>query len=401
MYLNLFSLMLMLYSVTIFAAPNQEQLKRAGLENVIVFSHVVTKDTPKGKGAEQLKQLVKEQNKSLSGFPNVQVYPDSVLFDDNKVMDALVRDELVKDKVQLAAPSISKLIKEIKDDTGKGKNEVCNPKLQVFDFPFLFSDVAEVGAFFEKAKDKIFFQKNGKLYLKSDNKKCYNGESYLVLGLWHGGMKQLTSNKEINVSSDKPSLSGAKFRIQSSPVIEQVFKALGAEPKPEDNFAKVLKMLKTKEINGQENTWSNIVTGKFYEEQKYFLETNHSYLGYLLITNQSFHDEHLKNPENEKKWQAIFDTVAGNVNQSTDNANAKESLISILQKDGKKDQPINSLNAQDREKWCERIYEGQYSEWKKLVEEIGKEGKEIVQMAIQNKTGCPHDILRSIVNNPS
>jgi len=382
MYLNLFSLMLMLYSVAIFAAPNQDQLKeKLGLGNVIVFSHVVTKDTPKGKGAEQLKQLVKEQNKSLSGFPNVQVYPDSVLFDDNKVMDALAKD---KNRVQLAAPSISKLL-------------TINSKLKIFDFPFLFLTVDDVSKFYEVAREKLFVSKkvgdSTFWYLDEDKK-------YLVIGLWHGGMKQITSDEAITVSSDKP-LKGSKFRIQSSPVIEQVFKALGAEFKLEDDFTKVYKKLKTKEINGQENTWSNIVTGKFYEEQKYFLETNHSYLGYLLITNQSFHDEHLKNPENEKKWQAIFDTVAGNVNQSTDNANAKESLISILQKDGKKDQPINSLNAQDREKWCERIYAGQYSEWKKLVEEIGKEGKEIVQMAIQNKTGCPHDILRSIVNNPS
>jgi len=391
MYLNLFSLMLMLYSVAIFAAPNQDQLKeKLGLGNVIVFSHVVTKDTPKGKGAEQLKELV--GNGKLDNFVKIQVYPDSVLFDDTKVMQALAEN-----KVQLAAPSISKLIKEIKDDTGKGNNEVCNPKLQIFDFPFLFSNVAEVGAFFEKAKDKIFFQKDGKLYLKSDNKQCYNGKSYLVLGLWHGGMKQITSSKEIFISKSKP-LEDSKFRVQSSPVIKQVFEALGAEFKLEDDFTKVYKKLKTKEIDGQENTWSNIVTGKFYEEQKYFLETNHGYLGYLLIASQSFFDDHLKNPDNEKRWQAIFDTVAGSVNQSTDNANAKESLISILQKDGKKDQPINSLNAQDREKWCERIYAGQYSEWKKLVEEIGKD---IVQMAIQNKTGCPHDILRSIVNNPS
>jgi len=379
MYLNLFSLMLMLYSVTIFAAPSQDQLKeKLKLGNVIVFSHVVTKDTPKGKGAEQLKQLVKEQNKSLSGFPNVQVYPDSVLFDDNKVMDALAKD---KNRVQLAAPSISKLL-------------TINSKLKIFDFPFLFLTVDDVSKFYEVAREKLFVSKkvgdSTFWYLDEDKK-------YLVIGLWHGGMKQITSDEAITVSSDKP-LKGSKFRIQSSPVIEQVFKALGAEFKLEDDFTKVYKKLKTKEINGQENTWSNIVTGKFYEEQKYFLETNHSYLGYLLITNQSFHDEHLKNPENEKRWQAIFDTVAGNVNQSTDNANAKESLISILQKDGKKDQPINSLNAQDREKWCERIYEGQYSEWKKLVEEIGKD---IVQMAIQNKTGCPHDILRSIVNNPS
>ncbi len=381
--LSFISLIFILYSTAIFAVPSRDQLKKdLGLENTIVFSHVVAKDTPKGKGAEQLKELVKN-SKGLDNVPEIQVYPDSVLFDDNKVMQALADN-----KVQLAAPSISKLL-------------TINSKLKIFDFPFLFLTVDDVSKFYEAAREKLFVsEKVGNStfwYLDKD-------KNYLVLGLWHGGMKQITSDKEVIVSIDKL-LEGLKFRIQSSPVIELTFSSLGAEPKPEDNFAKVLKMLKTKKINGQENTWSNIVTGKFYEEQTYFLETNHSYLGYLLITNQSFLKKHLENPENGKKWQVIFEQVTRNVNQSTDNADARTSLESILRKRAKaqqspaqekSDELIKPFEAKVREEWCEKIYRTRYSDWKNLVDEVGKE---IVQLAIDGKKGdqCPYNHLTKLI----
>jgi len=373
--LSLISLILTLYSTAILAVPNPDQLKKdLGLENVIIFSHVVAKDTPKGKGAERLKQLIEERKKELSGFlRGVQVYPDSVLFDDTKVMQALADN-----KVQLAAPSISKLL-------------TLNPKLKIFDLPFLFKDVNEALTFYNSARDKLFFpEKIG------DNTVWYldEGKKYPVLGLWHGGMKQITSNKEIIVFSDKP-LEGSKFRIQSSQVIESTFKALGASIEREDNFAKVRKMLGTKKINGQENTWSNIWTEKFYKYQQFFLESNHGYLGYLLITNQRFFGEHLRDASGATRL-GIFNEVTGEVNQEAiqSSENAKREITQYLEK-----LKIEPLEGQQREKWCKQIYESQYSEWKQLVN--SEVGKEIVQMAIQNKTGCPHDILRSIVNNPS
>jgi len=136
--LSFISLIFILYSTAIFAVPSRDQLKKdLGLENTIVFSHVVAKDTPKGKGAEQLKELVKN-SKGLDNVPEIQVYPDSVLFDDNKVMQALADN-----KVQLAAPSISKLL-------------TINSKLKIFDFPFLFLTVDDVSKFYEAAREKLF-----------------------------------------------------------------------------------------------------------------------------------------------------------------------------------------------------------------------------------------------------
>jgi C4-dicarboxylate-binding protein DctP len=53
----------------------------------IKFSHVVAENTPKGQGALMFKKLVEER---LAGKVVVEVYPSSQLFDDKKVMQAIL-----------------------------------------------------------------------------------------------------------------------------------------------------------------------------------------------------------------------------------------------------------------------------------------------------------------------
>ena len=90
------------------------------------FSHVVAENTPKGQMANKFKQLVAER---LDGKVVVEVYPNSQLFGDNKVLEAILLGD-----VQLAAPSLSKFKKYTK-------------KLQIFDLPFLFKDMAAAERF--------------------------------------------------------------------------------------------------------------------------------------------------------------------------------------------------------------------------------------------------------------
>src|SRR3546814_9792301 len=80
---------------------------------------------------------------------------------------------------------------------------------------------------------------------------------------------------------------GLKFRIQPSDVLEAQFKALGANPQ-KMAFAEVYQALQTGTVDGQENTWSNIYSQKFYEAQKYITETNHGVIDYMVVTNTKF-----------------------------------------------------------------------------------------------------------------
>ena len=55
-------------------------------------------------------------------------------------------------------------------------------------------------------------------------------------------------------------------------------------------FSEVYQALQTGVVDGQENTWSNIYTQKMHEVQKYITDTNHGYIGYVVVTNKKFWD---------------------------------------------------------------------------------------------------------------
>src|SRR5699024_3387891 len=93
---------------------------------IIKFSHVVAPQTPKGQGALKFEEVAE---KLLPGKVDVQVYPNSQLFGDGKEMQALLLGD-----IQLIAPSLSKFDRYTK-------------KLQLFDLPFLFDDMAAVDRF--------------------------------------------------------------------------------------------------------------------------------------------------------------------------------------------------------------------------------------------------------------
>ena len=53
---------------------------------VIKFSHVVAKDTPKGKAADKFKELAEAATK---GKVKIEVYPNSTLYKDKEELEAL------------------------------------------------------------------------------------------------------------------------------------------------------------------------------------------------------------------------------------------------------------------------------------------------------------------------
>jgi C4-dicarboxylate-binding protein DctP len=215
---------------------------------VVKFSHVVAEATPKGQGALKFKEVAE---KLLPGKVQVQVFPSSQLFGDAKEMEAVLLGD-----VQFIAPSLSKFDRYTK-------------KLQVFDLPFLFDDIAAV--------DKFQHSAQGKALLDSMTSKGLQG-----LGYWHNGMKQLSSDKE---QLKRPAdIKGLKFRIQASDVLEAQFRAVGANPQ-KMAFSEVYQALQTGVVDGQENTWSNIYSQKFYEVQKTIAQTNHGVIDYMVITN--------------------------------------------------------------------------------------------------------------------
>jgi C4-dicarboxylate-binding protein DctP len=228
-------------------------LGAAHAQTVIKFSHVVADNTPKGQAALKFKELAE---KKLPGKVTVQVFPSSQLFGDAKELEALLLGD-----VHFIAPSLSKFDRYTK-------------KLQVFDLPFLFEDVAAV--------DQFQSGPQGKALLES-----MKSRGLLGLGYWHNGMKQLSTNKDVLKRPDD--VKGLKFRIQASDVLEAQFRQLGANPQ-KMAFAEVYQALQTGVVDGQENTWSNIYSQKFFEVQKTIAETNHGVIDYMVVTNLKWWD---------------------------------------------------------------------------------------------------------------
>jgi C4-dicarboxylate-binding protein DctP len=55
-------------------------------------------------------------------------------------------------------------------------------------------------------------------------------------------------------------------------------------------FGELYQALQTGIVDGQENPVTHVWTQKFYEVQKYMTLTNHTYHGYVVITNKKFWD---------------------------------------------------------------------------------------------------------------
>jgi C4-dicarboxylate-binding protein DctP len=300
---------------------------------VIKYSHVVADVTPKGQAALKFKELAE---KKLAGKVEVQVFPNSQLFGDGKEMEALLLGD-----VQILAPSLAKF----------GK---YTPKLQIFDLPFLFSDLAAV--------DRFQASKEGQDLLNSMTKKGITGLGYL-----HNGMKQLSANKMLAMPGDAK---GMKFRIQASDVLESQFKAVGANPQ-KLSFAEVYQALQTGVVDGAENPWSNIYSKKFHEVQSYIMESNHGVLDYMVIANTKWWDG-LPADVRAGLTEAMKESIAfGNKVANDEDAEFRKKVIA----DNKA--KVVPLNAEQQKAWRTAMQ----PVWKQFEGEIGADLIQAAQKA--------------------
>jgi C4-dicarboxylate-binding protein DctP len=293
---------------------------------VIKFSHVVAEKTPKGQAALKFKELAE---KYLPGKVQVQVFPNSQLFGDDRELDALLLGD-----VQFLATSLSKFDRYTK-------------KLQVYDLPFMFASLESV--------DRFQHSPPGKSLLDAMTSKGIKGLAY-----WHNGMKQMSTDKaQLKRPED---VKGLKFRIQQSDVLEAQFRALGANPQ-KMAFAEVYQALQTGVVDGQENTWSNIYTQKFYEVQKSIAETNHGVIDYMVITNAKWWDGL---PADVKVGlQKAMDEATVYGNKLADDINQRDKKL--IEQAGKA--KIQELSKEDLAAWQKAMA----PVWKKFEGDIGKD----------------------------
>ena len=300
-------------------------------EIVVKFSHVTNTDKhPKGIAASLLEKRVNEE---MDGKMCMEVFPNSTLYNDNKVLEAMLQGD-----VQLAAPSLSKFEKFTK-------------QFRLFDLPFMFKDVAAVDAF--QASD------NGQAMLDSMQRRGLQG-----LGYWHNGMKQMSANVPLNVPSDA---NGLKFRVQSSDVLVAQMEAMGGSPQ-KMAFSEVYGALQQGVVDGQENTWSNIYGKKFFEVQDGVTETNHGILDYLVVASVDWLDSLPADVREE--FLTIFNEVTATRNAESYAVNqaAKQSIIDA-------GGTIRTLSAEQRQEWVDTMK----PVWDKFSDDVGQDNIDAAQ----------------------
>lgn len=304
-------------------------------EIVIKFSHVTNTDKhPKGIAASLLEQRV---NTEMNGKACMQVFPNSTLYDDKKVLEAMLNGD-----VQLAAPSLSKFEKFTK-------------KFRIFDLPFVFEDVAAV--------DRFQNSEAGEKLKNSMNRRGLKG-----LAFWHNGMKQMSANRPLIEPQDA---SGLKFRVQASDVLVAQFEQLGASPQ-KMSFKEVYGGLQTKVIDGQENTWSNIYGKKFFEVQDGVTETNHGILDYLVVTSTEWWDGLPADVRDQFATILREVTESRNAESTKVNEGNKQNIIAA-------GGVVRTLTPEQRQAWVEAMK----PVWKKFEKDIGADLMEAALSANQ------------------
>lgn len=209
-------------------------------ERTLKFGTVGNDGHPSVVGMKKFKETVEAKS---GGKIKVQLFVNGTLGSDQATLSAIKGGT-----VEMAVMNSGILASEVK-------------ALEIFDFPFLFSN--------EKEADTIVDGPIGQRMHAALADRGIIGLSY-----WELGFRSITNGKRAITKVED--LAGLKLRVIPNPINVDWVKALGANPTPLP-FPEVYAALEQGAIDGQENPVSVIATSKFYEVQKYLTLTNHQY----------------------------------------------------------------------------------------------------------------------------
>lgn len=218
---------------------------------VIRFSHVVGESTPKGLAARRFAEIVKERSQ---GLIEVQVFSNGYLYGDGEEIEALSNDD-----VQIIAPATSKI-------------STIVPEWSVLDLPYAFENADQLHSYLAGPVGEELITK-------------LREKGFHTIAIWENGFKQISNrNYPIHLPND---LNALRVRIMPSQIIENQFKTYQAVPRRLE-FNELYSLLAEGTVDAQENTLSNITSKNIHLLQEHLTMTNHGYLGYALLMNETF-----------------------------------------------------------------------------------------------------------------
>lgn len=203
------------------------------------LGHVVADNSSLDKGLDYFAKLVSDKS---GGELKIQVFPNSSLGDNTAMMEQLQFGSL-----DMMAPSVAAL-------------SGFTPSTAIFDLPYLFKNEAAA----EEVLDGPLGDTVGK---------ALEPQGFYLLGWMTQSWRHLTCNKEVTKPAD---VAGIKIRTMDSKYHMAHFNTLGASAIPMA-MSELYTALQQGTIDAQENPYTNIVNSRFYEVQKYVVETGHIY----------------------------------------------------------------------------------------------------------------------------
>lgn len=134
-----------------------------------------------------------------------------------------------------------------------------NPKINVFDLPFLFENYEQV--------EKVVSNEE----LMNEILGEFVDYGIRPMAAFENGLRVISSNKKIESLAD---LKGMKMRVPQAPISIAIFNTLGANATPVA-FNELYSALQQGVVDGQENGYPTFTSNRYYEVQKYIAETYH------------------------------------------------------------------------------------------------------------------------------
>jgi tripartite ATP-independent transporter DctP family solute receptor len=149
------------------------------------------------------------------------------------------------------------------------------PKLGVFDLPFLFNNEDEATAVLDGAYGQMLADLMPPLGLVN-------------VAFWENGFRHVTNSKhEIKTAAD---FQGIRLRVIQNNIFLDSFAALGANPIPM-SWAEVFPALETRAIDGQENPIVTISDAQLADVQQYLSLTHHTYSALMVMYSKILWDQ--------------------------------------------------------------------------------------------------------------
>jgi C4-dicarboxylate-binding protein DctP len=240
----LLALFVMVLSMNVFAAGQEEIGTKAPKQIVMKIGHSFTTETSRHKSLLEFKKMVEERTNNAI---KVELYPSSQLGTEMEMLEAVKMGTL--------------------EGLRCGPFDDAAPQLLIYTMPFLFSDM-----------DAVHRVTRGEF---TDNwVKCTEKNGLKVLAVGDSGeFRQFTNNtRPITKPAD---LQGLKLRTPPMESIVKIISVLGGNP-VSIPFSETYMALKTGVADGEENPFTNIDSMKFYEVQKYLSVVNYQYHAEML-----------------------------------------------------------------------------------------------------------------------